>query len=590
MSTDNPLLSLFKEQLEKESKKIAIDNKLDKRGDFLIWWYFIKLRGLDDSKVETIVCDDSNDLGVDAIEIDDDNFVHFYQFKNPNKIDAIFPGGDVDKIISGLNLVLSRKYKDVANENLKDRLKEVNQSVREGYRLHLVTSGSGFSKESTVKLDNFVSSLLGPSESFFRWEIEDLKYLQDAFYRKNLPTVEDPIRFRISQTPYQVRSSNHDCYMFHTEGGILAELYKKYGEQLLQQNIRVYQNEKSTNSFIKQTCTGKDSGNFFHFNNGVTFLCETASWDQFSLQITLDRAQIVNGGQTTRVLSEAYENGTLKSDVLVPIRLITSQGDKEFSNNVTVNLNNQNRMKSSFLRSNDPRIIQLASALVSLGWYLERRENEISYLSIDERNSIELKIGRELKNRIIPLEAGSRAYVSTYRSNPELAKKLSQQMFISTKDGGRFEEIFNDDLSAEKFVCAYQIKKSIDEFIKQFRQLKRKRANKLKQFDWKNEYLNFLGQAISAKEANLIDQIIPNGSEFLSALFFEIQVNQLSTPVEDLVNIVKDDNALIVQTIFVIVHCVKNDPNSAVSKRWSALLQSQTFFETVTSYYEALNN
>ena len=81
MSGDNPILSLFKEQLENESKKIANNNNLEKRGDFLIWWYFVKLRGVSASDVDSLVCDDSNDLGIDAIEIDEDNIVHFYQFK-----------------------------------------------------------------------------------------------------------------------------------------------------------------------------------------------------------------------------------------------------------------------------------------------------------------------------------------------------------------------------------------------------------------------------------------------------------------------------------------------------------------------------
>jgi hypothetical protein len=193
----------------------------------------------------------------------------------------------------------------------------------------------------------------------------------------------------IDQAPYQVRSANHDCYIFHTTAKVLAELYKKYGEQLLQQNIRVYQGDRATNAVIRKTAIGSDSGNFFHYNNGVTFLCESAQWDGFTRRLTLKKAQIVNGGQTIRVIYGAYGDSELKSDVIVPVRVITSQGDKEFGNNVAVNLNNQNRIEPSFLRSNDPRIVQLANALASLGWYLERREDEVASLTTSEKSSIE---------------------------------------------------------------------------------------------------------------------------------------------------------------------------------------------------------
>ena len=64
-----------------------------------------------------------------------------------------------------------------------------------------------------------------------------------------------------------------------------------------------------------------------------------------------------------RVLHDAYKNTVLRLEVFVPVRVITSQGDKEFGNNVAVNLNNQNKVDDSFLKSNHPRVIQLSHSL-----------------------------------------------------------------------------------------------------------------------------------------------------------------------------------------------------------------------------------
>ena len=369
---NNPIVVLFKEQLENESRALAQAHSLDKRGDYLIWWYFTKLRGMQAAEIDAIVCDGGNDLGIDAIYIDDDNYVHFYQFKNPEKVEAALPAGEVDKLLAGLRLILSRKHDTIANDELRGLVDDIYQVVPTGYRLHLVTSGRGMAKESTEKLHAFVGELGAPSHDFFVWALEDIDYLQDAFYQKRLPTVQKPIVFELDrQPPYQVRSADHDSYMCHTTADTVAKLYKEHGEQLLQQNIRVFQGDRSTNAKIRQTCTSGEASNFLHYNNGITFLCETAQWDQFIGRLTLNKAQVVNGGQTIRVLAKAAADSELQPGVLIPVRVITSQGDKEFGSNVAVNLNNQNRIETSFLRSNEPRVVQLAAALESIGWYLE---------------------------------------------------------------------------------------------------------------------------------------------------------------------------------------------------------------------------
>src|SRR6266536_3080893 len=221
--TVGPLVQLFKEQLENESNSLAWAHSLTKRGDFLIWWYLLKLHGLAPTDIDPVVCDGGNDLGIDAIQIDDDDYVHFYQFKNPESAESSLAAGEVDKLLAGLRLILSRKYQSIANQELKGLVEDIYQIVPKGYRLHLVTSGKGMAKESTEKLNAFVHELGGPAEDFFVWALEDIEFLQDAFYQKRLPTVDKPIVFHLErQPPYQVRSADHDCYLLHTDGVSLA--------------------------------------------------------------------------------------------------------------------------------------------------------------------------------------------------------------------------------------------------------------------------------------------------------------------------------------------------------------------------------
>jgi AIPR protein len=578
----SPIVQLFKEQLENESKSLAATHNLVKRGDFLVWWYLQKLRGLNPSRIDEIVCDGGNDLGIDAIEIDDEDYVHFFQFKNPESAEGALPAGEVDKLLSGLRLILSHKHEAIANEELRGLVEDIYQIVPAGYRLHLVTSGKGIAKESIEKLNAFVEELGGPSEDFFVWTLEDIEFLQDAFYKKRLPTVEKPIVFHLErQGPYQVRSADHDCYLLHADGHTLAKLYSEHGEQLLQQNIRVFQGDRSTNAKIRETCTTDKSRNFLHYNNGITFLCETAQWDQFVSNLTLHKAQIVNGGQTIRVLSKAQTEGKLRTGVLVTVRVITSQGDKEFSSDVAVNLNNQNRIETSFLRSNEPRIVQLATSIESIGWYLERREDEAQLLSDLERKAIEQRIGHLLSGRVIKLRDGAQAFAATYYRQPELAKKNPRRIFLGADDGGAFERVFGAGMSAEKFVTAQRLKWATDAFVEKFMNLKRRKARGV---DWKHEYSALMGAELVEAFGDRLDQVVPQCSVFLCALLFEDHVVlRGENPTDLIASLEGGDIAAIKDKLRVILEFARDNPSSA-NKSWPTLLKGQAFFENVASY------
>ena len=57
-------------------------------------------------------------------------------------------------------------------------------------------------------------------------------------------------------------------------------------------------------------------------------------------------------------------------EVHAAVRVITTGKNKEFASNVAVNLNNQTRVDNTFLRSNDPRIVQLLTPFTFYAWLL----------------------------------------------------------------------------------------------------------------------------------------------------------------------------------------------------------------------------
>jgi hypothetical protein len=586
MTVSNPMVTLFKEQLEAECAQISKTHALTDRGHWLIYWYFKRLHNFTNAEIDEVFCDGGGDLGIDAIWIDDNEFVHFYQFKNPIDASKGIPGGDVDKVISGLKLILGRKHDKIANPELKGRIEDIYQTVVAGYRLHLVSSGKGIQRESELKLQVLSTDLSGPSSTIFAWNIEELEQLQEKFYQQNLPAVKESVYLK-STTPHMARSGVADSYFFHVDGKILASLYEKYGEGLLQRNIRVDQRDTPTNRSIEATCEGNDSANFLHFNNGVTFLCESADWDAFKMMLTLEKAQVVNGGQTIRALHRANTKGSLKGDVLVPARIITSSGEKDFANNVAVNQNNQNQVRTGFLRSNDPRVVQLDHALAALGWFLERREGELKISTADEKDSIERRIGRPLEGRVIHLKEGAQAYTATFYGEPELAKKNIKKVFLGVEDGGYFERIFSPDMTAEKLIIAHELKTIVDNFVAEFMTARKKLHGGA---NVKAAYVPLLGPALAENHSDVIHQVMPQCSLFVCATIFADMVTigglDPSKVVEEFKT--KSDKLIREHVLHLIDFAHHN--KAKADKSWPTLLKSNAFFHHVISYLQGIRN
>jgi len=451
MNTNIPeILSLFKEQLNNQVSSIVKSQAFDTQGYGFAYWYLCNIGGMTDIEAKEQICDGGGDLGVDAIEIVDEQVV-FYQFKNPASISKSVGAGEIDKMISGLELILSRNHSDVANPELMSRLDDIYAFTPAGYRIVIaVSSLADIPSDARAKLDSFCQKNSGVAKDLFRWEFSNLEHIHNRFYSVNLPTLEATLDISLSRFPYMTKVGNHETYIFDLSGEYLAKLYDEHGESILQQNVRMFEGDRGTNLAIAKTASeSEESKDFFHFNNGISIICDSATHKPFNNELSLDRPQVVNGGQTMRILHRCYKQGALKQDVHAVVRVITTGKDKQFASNVAVNLNNQTRVDNTFLRSNDPRIVQLLHSLSTLGFFLERRAGEIDAMLPGELQELEDKYGTPFSNHVIPLKDGMQAYVATYYGDPQLAKKDPAKIF--TDDGGSFSKILQSDLTAEKF-------------------------------------------------------------------------------------------------------------------------------------------
>ncbi len=553
--------------------------ELENEGQGFIWWYFKKLTPLSADEIEEALCDGGGDLGIDAIFKDVNEIVHFYQFKYLKNYEKGYPTGDVDKTIGGLELIMRGKHEEIANEKLKLILKDVLETIPLGYQLHFVSTGNGLEREATTKAEAFLSELKISSNEYFKYVDENVVYLHNKFYTKILPTLDKSITLDVRDPPYMVGlAHDHNSYLFHLHGGKLAELYNDHRERILQQNIRMFEGENPTNEAIYRSCTMDEPENFYHYNNGITILCDSAKWDPMKKRLEIVGPQIVNGGQTVRILHRAMSEGKLNDEVYAVVRVITSQGDKQFAGNVAVNLNNQTRVQGSFLKSNNPSIVQLASSLTAIGWFLERRDGEVEELTDSEKTKIEIAISGTLEEKSIPLKEGTQAYVATFYQNPGLARKDPAKMFLSVSEGGHFEKIFSTEMTAENFARSYELYRSTEDIINKYKKIKRRKKH---DSDWKKKYGELFGHDFVGRRANIIDQMVPQSTIFLISLCYEEFIKKRKMDWDEMLHVIKSHPENLGKLLDIMITCQECGGDD-LNKTWQTLLKSQEFFKVVS--------
>jgi len=577
MSEAPEILKLFKEQLTNEIKSIVAQQGFGTEGYGFAYWFFKHVKSMTDIESAEQICDGGSDLGIDAIEIHDEEVV-FYQFKNPSALDKVVGAGEIDKLISGLELILRRAHEDIANPELVSRLEDIYSFTPSGYRISVVSSGLGaLPNEAAVKLDSFCGKHSGAAKNLFSWDYFNLDDIHNSFYSTNVPTLDATLSVPVPNPPYMTRIGEHETYIFGLDGTFLAELYDTHGESILQQNVRMFEGDRGTNIAIAETASSPDHAkDFFHYNNGISIICDSATHKPFNAELSLERPQIVNGGQTIRILHKCMRNGSLQAEVHAAVRVITTSKNKEFASNVAVNLNNQTRVDNTFLRSNDPRIVQLFHGLSALGFYLERRAGEIEAMLPDEIAELEARYGSPISHNVIPLKDGMQAYVATFYGDPQLAKKDPAKIF--TDDGGSFSKVLQSGLTAEQLQIAYNLSRLVANQVDAFKKLKRKHY--ADNSERKAAYAANFGVATTAQFADL-DVAIPQITVFGLSLLYEKYVQTRGCNPAKVLSVVKSRPDLIWESFSELI-ATKHE--LALDKSWPTLLKSGSFFRDAVAH------
>jgi hypothetical protein len=189
-------------------------------------------------------------------------------------------------------------------------------------------------------------------------------------------------------------TGDHDIksFLLVIPGQVLADLYFKYGERLLEQNVRTFlQFRGKVNKGIRNTINNAPHM-FFSYNNGISATATEVELNEDSTKIkAVKNLQIVNGGQTTAAIFNAYKQDKADlSNIYVQVKLsvVKSEIQAELVPKISECSNTQNKVSAADFSSNHAfhlRVEELSrqiiapqkeGSLLSTQWFYERTRGQ----------------------------------------------------------------------------------------------------------------------------------------------------------------------------------------------------------------------
>lgn len=402
--------------------------------------------------------DGSDDRGIDAVYLEEhsgNKVIHLFQFKYHSSFSVEgrnFPSSEIDKIISFVGDCFGQAdgFLETCNSLLKQRVLDIWDFIKAGSArviVHLCSNGAKLLEKHLTRLDQALEKY-----KFFAIAEHDLDSISDALaHRTNsdrkleLKLVEEQI---FERTDGNVRA---------VIGTVRADEFiesfvdptdpLRLDPALFEENVRVFLGEEnSVNKRIYDTALSDESKLFWYYNNGITVVCESFSYQPGFRNPTMElqNPQIVNGGQTSHALFAASQVDTgAIHDVRILLRVIETK-DSSLYARVAEATNSQTPIRSRDLRSNDPILLKLESSLQSHGWYFDRKRDQ--YADQPETKRIDaLKLGQ--------------FWLAFVRSEPDKAKTASDKIF-----GEFFPLVFDpEEMDAERIIEVWKLYSFIED-------------------------------------------------------------------------------------------------------------------------------
>jgi hypothetical protein len=230
----------------------------------------------------------------------------------------------------------------------------------------------------------------------------------------------------------------------------IARLLEKYGDSLLDKNIRKYLGINAVNKAIHDTLLDNSKRpNFFFYNNGITMICSDFKYNALQKEdwkVQTQSLQIINGGQTCKTIYQALkDNSDIDfSDTTVLLRLYAVGTDESVIDGITRATNSQNPVDFRDLKSNDQIQLLLEQGAKELGYVYKRKKDN------------------QTNTEAIPSSVAAESVFAVWRKKPHLAKYKKGEFFDAY-----YDDIFTN-LNAAQMIIAVLIFRMCDNYRKKY--------------------------------------------------------------------------------------------------------------------------
>lgn len=424
-------LEKLKPVLANEFERLGL--KEEQKKDSYAFLIFSMMSICDIGLNEAILCstEGGDDLKIDGFYIDTSKSgnlqVYIFQSKHRTNLNKGIGENEINATIVSIRKILSGEIpKERVNEKIKAKIEDLQDAIKEfgvipNINVYFVTNGQ--LPEERDKEEAKIFTEKENRQVYFYSTEEILRYIEET-KKKNCKISIVAKGDIATQDLKKVKS-----FVATISASELLKIYNEAGkDNVLEKNIRYYLGNNKINKEIGATAESEEEAPYFwFFNNGVSIVCDylEAEGDASGNQvILLENPTIVNGGQTTKTLSELSERSPLFQDtikkVLLLARIYQTKNEKLIKK-ITEGTNRQNPIYVRDIKANDEVQSIVKEYFKVKGIYLETKRNEY-------KENIS-------PDKIVKNDTIMQAYLSLYKNIPHQAK---------SSKSGVFEKYFND--------------------------------------------------------------------------------------------------------------------------------------------------
>ncbi|OHB77778.1 MAG: hypothetical protein A2Z25_21120 [Planctomycetes bacterium RBG_16_55_9] len=447
-------------------KKYIEDYSLDDIGTAFEWLCLETILGLNEDEIEDAVTDGAMDGGIDAIHISGRE-VHVFNFKYATTFEnskANFPETEIDKVLVTMAAIYGKTIaKEDVNRVLWEKINESWDLFETGTPAFKYYLCSNKEKPLEHAIRKFETTL--DKYKYVEYYYYDQEDIVSKILEKKYRRVDGEIHFVDLQ--YFDRSDGPLKGIVATVAATeLINLVKdpenptRLIEDAFNENVRVYLKLKNRiNQGIFETALSDHNFEFWYLNNGITIVCDECAYtpNTRSPKVKLSNLQIVNGGQTTHALFEAYLKDNKKlNNVLVLVRICETKKDYRISERISETTNSQTPVRTRDLHANDRIQRKLEEQFKALGLFYERKKNQ------HEGNPKSVRLDNEILAQL---------YLAYYLDMPSEAKNQKTIVFSD-----KYDDIFDEGvITASRMLVPYRVFQPLERKKKEIQRKKRKK-------------------------------------------------------------------------------------------------------------------